>query len=126
MNSTHPLIALCNQMWLIFIQGRSLDSSFALVYGKMSVIVTGDVNTAIIVPFSYIYCLITSVIKATSPTLLQIYDLIVFVVEFVLFSLTVPVARIDCDVSFCMSPWLLKNCQRIVHDVEVLSIVEQH
>ena len=104
-------------MCLSYIQGHSLDSSFALVFGKMSVIVTGDVNSAIIVTFSYIYCLITSVIKTTSPTLLQICDLIVFVVELILFSLTVPVARSDCDVSFCMRPWLLRNCQRIVHDV---------
>ena len=116
-SATHPLIALCNHMWLSYIQGRSLDSSFALVYWKMSVIVTGDVNSAIIVPFSCICCSITSVIKATSPTLFQICDLIVFVVKFILFFLTVPVARIDCDVSYCMRPWLLKNCQRIVHDV---------
>ena len=94
-------------MWLSYIQGRCLDSSFALVFGKMSVIVTGDVNSAIIVPYSYINCLITSVVKTTSPTPLQICDLIVFVVEFILFSLTVPVTRIDafdCDVSFCMKP----------------------
>ena len=117
MNSTHPLIALWNQMWLSYIQGFSLPSSFALVYGKMSVIVTGDVNNAIIVPYSYIYSLITSVIKTTSPTLFQICDLMVFVVEFILFSLTVPVARSDCDFSFCRRPWLVKNCQRTVHDV---------
>ena len=93
-------------MWLSYIQGRSLDSSFALVFGKMSVIVTEQCY------YCSIYCLITSVIKATSLTLLQICDLIVFVVEFILFSLTVPVTRIDafdCDVSFCMKPWLLKN-----------------
>ena len=83
----------------------------------MSVIVTGDVNNAIIVPFSYIYSSITSVIKATSPMLFQICDLIVFVVEFILFSLTVPVALSDCDFNFCMRPWLVKKCQRTVLDV---------
>ena len=74
-NVQHVLQTMANttcivqsDMWLSYIQGRSLDSSFALVFGKMSVIVTGDViNSAIIVPFSYIYCLITSVIKTTFP-----------------------------------------------------------
>ena len=76
-----PYCIVQSDMWLSYIQGHSLDSSFALVFGKMSVIVTDDViNSAIIVPFSYIYCLITSVIKTTSPTLLQICGLIVFVV----------------------------------------------
>ena len=65
-----PYCIVQSDMWLSYIQGRSLDSSFALVFGKMSVLVTGDViNSAIIVLFSYIYCLITFVIKTTSPTI---------------------------------------------------------
>ena len=119
MNSTHPLIVLCNQMWPSYIQGCSLDTSFALVHvlEDKCHIVTGDVNNAIIVPYSYIYSSITSVIKATSLTLFEICDLLDFVVEFILVSLTVPVARSDCDFSLCRRPWLVKNCQRTGRDV---------